>query len=250
MNELPTYRSYTGDERHMRAYAEYQARYADTIRESDRVLIDLVRAAADASTAERPRLIDIGCSTGNLLLHIKHALPALELHGGDIVADIIAECRRNEALEGIAFEVLDILDPPRGEAYDIVTVNASLMFFEPAEFTRAVAGLASLLVAGGTLVAFDYFHPFRQELEVLETSAAFPDRLRLFMRSYDTVLAAASAAGLEEVEFRPFDIPIDLPRPDDVASIGTWTERTAEGRGLSFRGSLFQPWCHMVARKG
>ena len=66
-------------------YDDYQQRYRDSIRESDKVLIDLIREAA----AGRPaRLLDIGCSTGNLLRHIRRLVPGLDLHGGDLAASL------------------------------------------------------------------------------------------------------------------------------------------------------------------
>src|SRR5687767_4477614 len=85
----PGYRDYVEDSAHMREYSDYQQRYAETPRESDKVLIDLVREHAP----EGGSLLDMGCSTGNLLLHISRLLPGLELHGADMASDVIAACR-------------------------------------------------------------------------------------------------------------------------------------------------------------
>lgn len=78
------YHHYVGDETFLRDYNAYQKKYAGQIRESDKVLIQLVREIAERSGSleERFRLLDIGCSTGNLLLHLKHAFPSMELTGG------------------------------------------------------------------------------------------------------------------------------------------------------------------------
>src|SRR5262245_24789721 len=93
-------------------YNQYQQRYADEPREGDKKLIDLVRrAAAGRLTAGQPvRLLDIGCSTGNLLFHLKSAMPALNLTGGDLDSSAIAVCRSNPRLSGIQFEMMDVLD--------------------------------------------------------------------------------------------------------------------------------------------
>ena len=72
MTENFTYREYVTDQAFLREYNAYQAKYAHEIRESDKVLIELVRAIVKGhDNAEgRLRLLDVGCSTGNLLLHL------------------------------------------------------------------------------------------------------------------------------------------------------------------------------------
>ncbi len=233
------YRDYVGDGDHMRAYAGYQQRYSDALRESDRVLLDLIRSHAGPGAS----LLDMGCSTGNLLRHLAGA--GLELHGADMVAEIIEADRADPALAEAEFHVQDMLDLKFGRTFDIIVVNAALMFFTPDELRTALAQLASILAPGGHLIGFDYVHPFEQELEVVETSAAFPGGLRLFTRSERAMREAMVAAGLEPVSFAAFEIPVELPRREDPADITTWTPAP----GLSFRGSLFQPWCHFAARK-
>ena len=56
-------------------------------------------------------------------------------------------------------------------------------------------------------------------------------------------------SGLGNASFEPFSIQIDLPRPEISGPIYTYTVRTDEGDRLQFRGTLFQPWCHLVANK-
>jgi trans-aconitate methyltransferase len=224
----------------MRAYADYQQRYAERLRESDKVLIDQVRAHASPGAA----LLDMGCSTGNLLRHLSRLLPGLELHGADIVTEIVEADRADADLAGIEFHVANMLDLHLDRTYDIVTANAVLMFFTPDELRTALAQLASVLAPGGHLIGFDFVHPFEQELEIVETTAAFPAGLRLFMRSERTMRQAMADAGLADAAFTPFEIPIELARPD-ASEIRTWTPAP----GLSFRGSLFQPWCHFSARR-
>lgn len=247
MAQDPTYVTYVRDRAHMTAYQEYQERYAAKIRESDKVLIEIVRGLADSG---RRTLLDIGCSTGNLLLHLKQVVPNLELSGGDIVTEMVRRCREKPELEGVRFEKMNMLRMPRGRRYDIVVANASLMFFKPAEFERAIRNLGSAVRPGGWFVAFDYFHPFDQELSIVERSKAHPKGLHLHMRSYGVVRRALEKARLREPVFRPFDIPIDLPRPSDLTDITSYTVREEAARRMSFRGSLFQPWCHLTARKG
>jgi SAM-dependent methyltransferase len=233
------YRDYVGDVDHMRVYADYQERYAGTLRESDKVLLDQVRAHARPGAG----LLDVGCSTGNLLGHLSG--DGLELHGADLVQEIIAADRQNPALGGIEFHVADMLALDVGRTFDIVTVNAALMFFTPDELRTAITQLAGALAPGGVLIGFDFVHPFEQELEIVETSIDFPAGLRMFIRSERAMREAIADAGLVDPSFSAFEIPVALPRPDDAEDIRSWTPAP----GLSFRGSLFQPWCHFTARK-
>lgn len=241
----PGYRDYVGDAEHMRAYAAYQERYAGSLRESDRVLIELVREHAKPGAS----LLDMGCSTGNLLLHLSHLAPELELHGADMVGEIVEACRADERLAGVEFYEQDMLDLKLERSFDIVTANAALMFFTPEELRRALGQLGTIVNPGGHLIAFDYVQTVDVSVEIVETSRAFPKGLRFFFRGEREVRDLLDEAGFDEVALTPFHIPIDLPQPEDPAELQTWTRRTADGTGLSFRGGLYQPWCHLVARK-
>lgn len=245
------YREYVGNADHMAVYSRYQRKYAATIRESDRVLLDMVRKTAAAIGAgRRLSLLDIGCSTGNLLLHLKNA-PGLrlDLAGWDIVPSIIAECRANPDLAGIEFAEMNMIEFGNARRFDIVVANASLMFFDPAEFARAIASIAAVVLPGGCFLAFDLFHPFEQEVAIVETSRRFPHGLKFYFRGYGTVRAALERAGLAEPHFTPFSIPIDLPRPADLSDITSYTVRAVDREGMSFRGTIYQPWCHLRARR-
>lgn len=47
--------------------------------------------------------------------------------------------------------------------------------------------------------------------------------------------------GVREIIAEPFEIDIDLPRPDHKG-IGTWTRQMADGERLQFSGPLLMPW--------
>ncbi len=246
-----SYKDYVTDEQFLAGYNEYQRRYAEQIRESDKVILAVVGEflAARKTKGEALQLLDIGCSTGNLLLHLRHRFPDLSLTGGDLAESSLAACRADPALSGIEFRKLDLLELPP-HAFDIVTVNAVLYMMGAPEFTAALASLAQSLRQGGLLLAFDFAHTFEQELAFIERSKTHPSGLALHLRSQALIRNELTAAGFTRVAFRPFEIPIDLPQPADPSELTTFTVRTSNGRRLQFRGILYQPWCHISAVKG
>ncbi len=232
-------------------YVEYQKRYSENIRESDKITIGMIRKTVEESYPDKRNLslLDIGCHNGNLLLHLKRAMPWIEYHGGDLFPELIDHCRADAALAGIAFEVMDVRDIPYRERFDLVLASAILGRFSTEEFSLAIANIARAIKPGGYLFVFDWYHEWEQEIYVREKTKEQSEGLDLFFRPFSQVSQTLEREGFARAEFNPFSIPIDLPRPDSLADMRTYTLRTAEGERLNFRGSLFQPWCHMRARK-
>lgn len=251
MSEKFSYLEYVTDEEFLCNYNAYQAKYAKQMRESDKVLLGLVREilARRSPAAGRPRLLDIGCSTGNLLLHLRRLLPEVDLTGGDLAESSLAECRANPELRGVEFKTLDILGLPADRRYDVIVVNAVLYMMDDHQFEQALRSMAGALRPAGSVVIFDYFHPFEQDLSIMEVSKTHPKGLRLRFRPMSLVTRMLSKAGFVNPEFRPFSLPIDLPRNPDDSELITYTVTSAEGTRLPFRGTLFQPWCHLTAEK-
>lgn len=246
-----SYQDYVCDQSYMDAYSQYQRKYARNMRESDRILITIIERILGDEAPDRKRfsLLDIGCSTGNLLLHLKYALPQLDLSGGDIVASIVAECRANPDLAGIQFSEMNMLNMNCERQFDLVVANAAMPFFTQAEFGQALANISAVTKPGGWFVAFDWFHPFEQDITVVEKSRNFSQGLEYHFWSYTTVKAAIGKVGLGNPNFQPFYMQTDLAKSADLANINSYTIRSDDGQRLCFRGSLFQPWCHLVAQK-
>jgi SAM-dependent methyltransferase len=247
MSKLSSYGEYASGE-----YLEYQKKYAGQIRESDRVIIEMVRDIVERRGSQPGplSLVDIGCSSGNLLLHLKHQVPGVVLTGGEVYPKIVEECRKNRALSGVKFEEMDLLKLNRRREFDIVVANAVCCLFDEEGFDTAVANIADALRAEGRLIVFDWFHPYQQELTIIERSQTHPEGLEIRFRSYGRVRMTLEKNGFSRISFRPFRIPIDLAKPADDSDISSHTVRTESGERLIFRGTLFTPWCHVLAGKG
>jgi SAM-dependent methyltransferase len=247
MGKEDLYSAYPHDKAYIEGYIDYQRKYSSKIRESDRVVLEIV-AEVLRGRPEPHQLLDIGCSTGNLLRHMRRAFPGIALSGGDLSDLQLQACRQDPDLAGITFMKLDIRALPRHVKYDVIVANAILYGFDEDGFSESIASIAGALKPGGSLVAFDYFHPWKQEIAIIERSGNIPGGHPLHFRSYDLGRSVLTGNGLTNVEFRPFSIPIDLPMPDyGTEALETYTVPTADGRKLLFRGAIAQPWCHLIA---
>ena len=246
-----SYHDYVSDDTFMKGYSEYQKRYAQRIRESDRVMIDLVRARViDNLRNKQPvSLLDIGCSTGNLLLHMKNQLPGLSLTGGDMVPKILDQCRLDPALSGVEFKEMNILDLGLNETFDVITANAVVYLFSSDELNLALQNINRALKPGGWFIAFDLFHPLEQDLEVFEKSSTHPNGIMLHLRPYSKVIAGLERNHLTNTTFRPFSIPVDLAKPESLDDITSHTIMSESGERMLFRGVLYQPWCFLATQK-
>ncbi len=246
MSGTASYLDYVGDKKFMSDYADYQQRYAENIRESDRAILDLVRPLVGKSD-EQLKLIDIGCSTGNLLLHLKHAFPDLALVGGEMPDSILEANRSNSSLAGIEFVYTDLINLELEAAYDIATINAVFYLFDDDQYRQALKNVRRALRPGGTMILFDFFHSFEQDLAILEKSSSHPEGITLHFRPSSQVRQMMSEAGFGDVQFHPFEIPIDLEGDPNSPDLISYTQKREDGQRMLFRGTLFQPWCHCQA---
>lgn len=241
---MSSYDHYVKDEQFLSSYNDYQKRYASQIAERDKVMLKLIAAATAGQPAS---LLDIGCSTGNLLLHTKRFFPNLMLTGGELAESSLEAARANPELEGVTFSTMDMLKIPG--RYDVVTANAVAVYFDYDEYETAIRSVANALNPGGTYIAFEWLHEYHHDITIVETTIGHPEGLKIHFRPYEKVREIMLRAGFNNVQFLPFEIPIDLPYDPNEPDVVTFTKKDESGRRLQFRGALYQPWCHMVATK-
>lgn len=250
MNSEKGYIEYVRDNEFLEDYNQYQKKYESNPRQSDIALMDIVANIIDRSSlAGQASILDIGCSTGNFIRQLRRRFPDARLVGADLAASSLEICRQDPALSGVSFEQMDMVNMADGPTFDIIIANAVTFYFENDEYDRALHGIARRLKRGGTYVAFEWLHPFNQDLRIVEKSVSHPLGLVLHQRPYQRVRETLEAAGFNAVEFKPFNIGIDLPMPDPAGNVLTYTKKLESGEHMCFRGTLFQPWCFMIATK-
>jgi SAM-dependent methyltransferase len=250
------HKNYVTDQTFAAAYAEYQDKYADNPRESDKRTAQLVLQSLRALQPmdHRPRILDIGCSTGNFLRHLKRLNINADLIGGDLMESHLDICRKNPALAGVSFQTMDVLDLPVDRPFDIITANAVNQMFDLHEYKQAMKSIGRALMPGGWFIAYEFVHNDLAERKIVETSKWHPDGLAIWFRSHAFVTLALKEADFYFADITPFDIGIDLPKPVpgsiEAQTLVTHTIKTDSGSRLLMRGALNQPWAHIVARKG
>jgi cyclopropane fatty-acyl-phospholipid synthase-like methyltransferase len=242
---MSSYGHYVKDEAFLTAYNNYQQRFAAELSERDKVILRLIAE----KTGGRASLLDIGCSTGNLLLHISHAFPEMKLTGGELAESSLTVARQNPELRTVDFQIMDML-AITGK-YDCIVANAVCQMLNGEEYEAALRSVAAALNPGGCYISLEWLHPFNwQDLTIIEESGSHPEGLKIHARPYQKVMKIMEQVGLEMVEFRSFTMPSDLPfKGYDDPEMNSYTVPREGGERLCFRGALCQPWCHVIAVK-
>ena len=105
---------------------------------------------------------------------------------------------------------LDIRALATEKKYDIITTNAILYGFDELGFSESISSIASALNPEGYLIAFDFFHPWKQEVSIIEKTGNFPEGHPLHFRSYDLVQSTLKRNGFDDIQFKPFSIGISI----------------------------------------
>ena len=242
------YSEYTSDEALINSYNAYQKKYREKPRHSDVKTLQLVEEVAKGNGDFT--LLDVGCSTGNFLYQARKRFQQAELTGCDLAKASIRSCKNDPDLANIAFFVGDVTALPCQKKWDFITANAVTVYFDKETLEKALRSIAEALKPGGVYVAFEWIHPFAvQNIKVCETSEWNPDGLTFYFRPASFVANALTKAGFDSVSFYPFVLPEDLAHPGFEADVITYTKKDEFGERMAFRGALYQPWCHLVAKK-
>jgi SAM-dependent methyltransferase len=242
---------YTGD--YSLKYLQYQKKYQKNIRESDKKLIEKIQFLKQKDSKCEFRLLDVGCSSGNLLFHIKSLFPDFYLSGFDLDSNAITSCKLDSKLKGIKFTAGSCLEMGHlsSENFNIIILNAVVLHLNDEKFEKTIFEVSKILDRGGSLMMFDFFNPFDQEIEIIERSSyGSLSGVPLFFKSYKYTKSVLLKAGFDKIEFNPFLMPFDLPlKKDNHHDLSTYTISTEKRDRISMRGTVSQPWCHLYATK-
>jgi SAM-dependent methyltransferase len=244
-----SYDDYVKDDNFLKQYNEYQRKYAAQTPERDKVTLEITKRLISAQGGNG-RILDIGCSTGNLLVHLKRAFPKAELVGGELAEKSLEAAKANPELRSVTLEKMDMLNISRRGEFDVVVSNAVTYLFDDAQFETASRSVQAALKPGGAWIDFDWFSPFLdQRVTITEVTPSHPKGLEIHVRTQQYSADVLKKVGFGTVTFEPFEIAIDLPFQGLQGDPISFTRMTDDAKRLQFRGVLYQPWCHLVAQR-
>lgn len=203
--------------------------------ESTRTLCDWVRECSGDSP---PRsILDAGCGDGAILLSMRNCFPEARLTGFDAAEAMVSYATKNLPAD-IHIQKGDMLDIAgiTNEKFDVVySVHTLSLFpaFEPVllELMRA---------ANQSVYINSLFSRHNIDMYVNTHEEGFPPApWNIF--SMKRFSSFAMDNGAKNIEFKPFEMPVELPDKGD--GMGSYTRQLADGRYLTFTGPLFLPWC-------
>lgn len=233
----------------------YNWKYRTALREGDKRVLSLLRELSSDKT--EVALIDLGCGNGNFLKHMTEQFPDWSLSGSDLAEALIRNCQQDPELEGVRFHVGDLTEMPDAQhqgRYDFVVLIAVLQVLPPDVLKQAIACIGAYLKKGGYLINFDGYYPYSEHQSVRIEVTAEPGlhtdlpTMNYHYHSYGSMRAICLERGFSSIDFEPFYMPFDIPRPVGNPA-ATHTEELADERRLSMLGVVAQPWCFLKAQK-
>lgn len=192
------------------------------------------------------RVLDVACGAGANVVHLRERLGGT-WSGLDIDGDLVGHAQAS-GLDVVRGD-LHALDSqyPRGvfsASFSLMTLSWLDDYEQAVEQMLAVTDgwvFASSLFAE---TEFDAFVKVRDRSEPVATRAEYNYNVYSLPR-FEAFCKAQP--GVTEVVSEPFEIDIDLERPRH--GMGSWTERTADGRRITFSGPVWMPWWFVAIRK-
>jgi hypothetical protein len=195
-------------------------------------------------------VLDAGAGAGANMLHLADLFPAARWTGVDLDEDLVRAGR--ERLDGERFELLagDVLELERMFGAKHFDVSLSIMTLSwIADYERAIEQMFA--VTKRWLLILNLFGDTELDafIRVRGRHAGPHEGLEEHYNVYSLPRFRDFCLRLGAVETiaEPFEIDVDLPRPEH-GGMGTWTERTVDGRRLQFSGALSMPWWFVAVR--
>ena len=248
MKKKSDYKKYTSNSEMQNKYADYQEKYKENPKESEKLSINLIKEKIN--NKKDFEILDVACSTGNFLKHLKLQIPDAKLTGIDLAPNIIENCKNDKKLSGIEFFKADLTSLNLIKKFDIITGNAVTYLLGKDDYLKALKSIYNSLKNGGFFIGFEWINPFDfQDLVINETNEWHPEGMTIYIRPKKMVKEIMKEAGFNSIEFYKFNLSIDLPFQGFEKDVTSFTRKDEFNERMVFRGILNQPWHHFVAKK-
>jgi hypothetical protein len=195
-------------------------------------------------------VLDVATGAGANMKHLAALFPDAKWTGIDLEADLVEEGRRHldpgrfTLVEGNLFNLEEILG---GKRFDVSFSIQTL--FVVADYERPIEQM--LAVTKDWLFILSLFSDSDLDafIQLVGRGPGHSNGLQVPYNVYSLprFCEFCKQLGVREIIAEPFEIDIDLQRPDHKG-IGTWTRQTVDGDRLQFSGPLLMPWWFVAVK--
>lgn len=202
--------------------------------ESTKALFQFMLESISADTKDR--ILDAGCGDGGMLNSAKKYFPQAKLSGFDMARDMLTYANKHLPSD-IRVDYGDLLNIPafEGEPFDIIYTVHTLPLFEQFEPLT----LSLMRSAKKHIFINSLFSNHNVDIIARVKDEGYPEivwSIYSVRRFREFVLDN----GGKNIEFREFEIPIDLEDPGK--GMGSYTRNMENGKRLTFSGPVYLPW--------
>lgn len=234
-------------------YTEYHQRQLSSVYRSTVFFCDWLESLGFFTKKKENRLLDIGAGQGANLLYMSKRFKCSYFTGIEINADLVKHGNEYFSKIGqkncILFEEdLYKLDKTHIGKYNGVISFQTLSWLP--EYKTPIRKMVELKPEW--IAISSLFFEGRSNCQIIVNDYTMPFRGKPYRQFYSNIYSIPLVKelffelGYSNFKFIPFDIDIDLSKPE-TEGFGTYTERLEDGRRLQISGPLLMPWYFILA---
>jgi SAM-dependent methyltransferase len=194
-------------------------------------------------------IVDLGCGAGGPTYYLSTKFPNTQFLGLDLIPEGIAMAKKladERKLPNCSFAVEDIYKLTPRKDLGGVTCIQTLTWLP--DFEKAIDEIFEKL--NPPWFAFSgQFYPgeISCKIEVNEGKRQRVSHYNVYSLPQTEAMFARKKYKLKR--FEPFEIDIDLPKPENLDAMHTYTQRLEDGRRLQISGPLLLHWSFLVLER-
>lgn len=199
------------------------------------------------------RIIDLCSGQGANIYYLGKRYPKSTFTGVDINSDLVISGNKffkDSKIWNCHLEIGDIykLDRKYVSEFDGILSFQTLSWLP--EFKEPIEAMVDLQARWIALTSLFYDGQVSCTIEVREYDTTLNPRRDSFYNVYSlpVIEKCLSEKGYRNLQFTPFEIDIDLPKPSKKV-MSTYTEKLENEHRLQISGPLLMPWYFIAARK-
>jgi len=195
-------------------------------------------------------VLEAGCGGGAKMLHLAELFPAAQWTGMDSQEDALEiGCERLDPARFalVRGDLMDLEGTFGPKRFDVSFSLMTLMNLD--DYERAVAQMLAVTSRWVFILSLFAETDVDAFIRLAGRRVGANEGLSVLYNVYSLSRFEeyCRRLGVAEIHAEPFAIDVDIPRPTH-GGMGTWTERTADGRRLQFSGPVAMPWWFVALR--